>query len=422
MFPSLQLASPTTSRGSSCRFLLSVAMLVTLAAATSSYAQGVLENPAPDSRQSGIGTVSGWRCTAGELSLSFDGGPLTKVAYGTGREDTRLVCGDADNGFSYLINWNLLGDGEHTLRLYDNGVQFAESTFEVVTLGTNFLRGITGSRHMADFPTPGEGTTLQWQQGAQGFVITDWVPKGSALVRYQGNIFCNGSGFTSTVGTSGNTWISVNGAVTDYQRVSSGGLYPDALSYSDDATDCLDPVPQPSVLELVSGRRYTMSWIRSSAYRGFELELINDDEDSGPTNIPCFVAGTLVMTPDGEVPIESLEAGDLVVRPDGDWAIVTEVRATPVGGAVPMIGLAAGSVAPGVPSRPTVMTQDHRIGINPDRLYKGWEFCGVPDVVCEPREVDFVYNLRLDGWKSTFLANGLVADTLQDRDWRLSVD
>jgi len=86
-----------------------------------------------------------------------------------------------------------------------------------------------------------------------------------------------------------------------------------------------------------------------------------------------------------------------------------------------MVEFAAGSVALGIPSRTTVMTQDHRIGLVPDELYKGWEFCGAVSVLCEPREVDFVYNLRLDGWKSTFIANGLVADTLQTGDWRLSV-
>lgn len=392
---------------------LHVAAALLLLAAEAN-AQGVLENPAANSRQSGIGTVSGWRCTAGELALSFDGGPLTKVAYGTGREDTRSVCGDADNGFSYLINWNLLGDGEHTLRLYDNGVQFAESTFEVLTLAGPFLRDAPATtKHVVDFPFTGEGTTLQWQQGLQNFAIVDLVPQGTSLVRYRGNLTCGGQRFTSTITGRGTSWTSVDGATTEYQRLASGPFSPVYASH----TSVCSGSYFPSTFQLNSGRRYTLQW-----ETGYEMELVNDDESSGPTNIPCFVAGTLVMTPDGEVPIESLRDGDLVVRPDGEWAVVTEVRATPVGSVVPMVEFAAGSVAPGVPSRPTVMTQDHRVGIDPNALYKGWEFCGAPDVVCEQREVDFVYNLKLDGWKSTFIANGLAADTLQDRDWRISVN
>lgn len=411
--PSARNAAQLAAR---CFTLLAVVVFA-LAVTTDGHAQAVLENPTSDSRQSGVGIISGWKCDAGDLSLTLDGGPSTKVAYGTRRGDTAAVCGDTDNGFSFLINWNLLGDGTHTVRLYDNGVQFAESSFEVVTLGATFVRNASRSRHVLDFPTAGEGTTLEWQEGLQNFVVSQHVPRGSSLVRYRGNVTCGNQVFTSTITTLGGgvSWTSVDGLPSGYQLVEGDRLVTDPLTYSDDST-CIDPQPfQTFILE--SGRRYTLSWKTA-----FQLQLINDDTDSGPTNVPCFVAGTLVMTPDGEVPIESLQSGDLVVTPNGEWAVVTEVRETPVGSAVPMIEFAAGSVAPGVPSRPTAMTQDHRIGIDPGDLYKGWEFCGAPDVVCEPRELDFVYNLQLDGWKSTFIANGLVADTLQDRDWRLSLD
>ena len=32
----------------------------------------------------------------------------------TRRTDTRGVCGDTNNGFGPLYNWNRLGDGPHT--------------------------------------------------------------------------------------------------------------------------------------------------------------------------------------------------------------------------------------------------------------------------------------------------------------------
>ena len=54
------------------------------------------------------------------------------------------VCGDSDNGFGLLFNWNLLGDGTHTVRALADGVEFDSATFTVTTLGKEFVRGAEG--------------------------------------------------------------------------------------------------------------------------------------------------------------------------------------------------------------------------------------------------------------------------------------
>ena len=82
------------------------------------WAQQTLENPQPDSFQSGIGVISGWAYNAQTIEISFNGGPRLKAAVGTIREDTHGVCGDSDNGFGLLYNWNRLGDGVHTVTTY----------------------------------------------------------------------------------------------------------------------------------------------------------------------------------------------------------------------------------------------------------------------------------------------------------------
>ena len=38
------------------------------------WAPAALENPQPGSFQSGIALVSGWKCTAGAITVVFDGG------------------------------------------------------------------------------------------------------------------------------------------------------------------------------------------------------------------------------------------------------------------------------------------------------------------------------------------------------------
>ncbi len=63
------------------------------------------------------------------------------ATYGTERRDTTSVCGDSKNGFVLPFNWNLLGEGTHTVRALADGVEFDSATFTVTTLGTEFQRG-----------------------------------------------------------------------------------------------------------------------------------------------------------------------------------------------------------------------------------------------------------------------------------------
>ena len=131
-----------------------------------------LENPRSASFQSGIGVISGWACHAHEIIIELDGKPL-QAAYGTVRGDTRSVCGDTNNGFSLLWNWNNLGAGTHTVRALLDGVEFANTTVRVTTFGEQFLRGASGLFDLPNFPASGETTVVQWEQSLQNFVITD---------------------------------------------------------------------------------------------------------------------------------------------------------------------------------------------------------------------------------------------------------
>ncbi len=141
---------------------------------------GILENPFSGSFQSGIGLFSGWVCDASQVEIEIDGDPtLTFMAgYGTNRIDTTGVCGDSNNGFGLLFNWNLLGDGTHTVRALADGVEFDRATFTVTTLGKEFVRGAEKRTcEVLDFPATGETVTLEWQESMQNFVITDYQPQ-----------------------------------------------------------------------------------------------------------------------------------------------------------------------------------------------------------------------------------------------------
>jgi hypothetical protein len=127
---------------------------------------GVLESPGGIA--SGIGLISGWVCSATTVEVRIDDAAPIAAAYGTPRGDTVGACGDANNGFGMLINWNNLGDGQHSIVALADGIPFATTTFRVATLGQAFLRGASGG-YTVNFA--GRNVLLRWDEGLQNFVI-----------------------------------------------------------------------------------------------------------------------------------------------------------------------------------------------------------------------------------------------------------
>ncbi len=145
----------------------------------------ILENPQPGAFVSGIGAISGWVCDASKIEIEFDNDAANRwqAGYGTQRLDTYGVCGDTDNGFGLLYNWNKLGDGIHTVRAFADGGEFASATVAVTTFGTEFLMGASGTFTVSDFPQPGVDVDLLWQQSQQNFVISGVSGGGSERVK-----------------------------------------------------------------------------------------------------------------------------------------------------------------------------------------------------------------------------------------------
>jgi hypothetical protein len=112
--------------------------------------------------------VRGWKCTAGTLTFNVDNGPAAPLSYGSSRLDTQGVCGGGNNGFIAQENWNLVGTGQHTIRVFDNGVLFSQATFTVTTLGVQFL---TGQSATCNTSLAGQDVTLAWQEDQQNFAI-----------------------------------------------------------------------------------------------------------------------------------------------------------------------------------------------------------------------------------------------------------
>ncbi len=132
--------------------------------------RGSLENPGHGSFKSGIGVISGWVCDASLVELDISGSRVA-AAYGTERGDTVAVCGDSNNAFALLVNWNLLGDGTHTVRALADGVEFGRAAFQVTTFGQEFVGDVRGRYALSDFPQPGSTAIIEWDERSQNFVI-----------------------------------------------------------------------------------------------------------------------------------------------------------------------------------------------------------------------------------------------------------
>ncbi|MBY0278293.1 hypothetical protein K2Z84_23440 [Candidatus Binatia bacterium] len=164
-------------------------------------AVGTLEIPAPGSRQSGIGVISGWLCSGPSVSARLDGQPAMVTAYGTGRADTTTICGDANNGFGLLFNWGLLGDGSHVIRMFSGNAQFASARFTVSTLGVPFLRGASGRYSLPGFPQAGSSIDVVWSEALQRFAIAQYTRPTTATAASGSAGAAVESTSASTVGT-----------------------------------------------------------------------------------------------------------------------------------------------------------------------------------------------------------------------------
>ena len=149
--------------------LLFLSVVLSFAGVTGAW--GALENPAPNTAVSGIGVISGVECDAQTVTIQIDDLAPLEAAYGTGRNDTMAACGDTDNGFGLLFNWNLLASGSHIVRAFADGTLISQHRVTVVPLGEEFRTDLSGQYEVSDFPGVGESVQVIWQQEAQNFLI-----------------------------------------------------------------------------------------------------------------------------------------------------------------------------------------------------------------------------------------------------------
>ncbi|MCA0870136.1 Hint domain-containing protein [Seohaeicola saemankumensis] len=147
---------------------------------------------------------------------------------------------------------------------------------------------------------------------------------------------------------------------------------------------------------------------------------VNDIDDSDFS--PCFLAGTMVATPEGEIAVERLMIGDRVVTAGGALARVKWVgRKTilplfrPAERLMP-VRFAAGSLGGGLPHADLTVTADHAMLVegvlcNAGALVNGRSIVRVP--LAEMGGQFTVYHIETEAHE-IILANGAPAETFID--------
>jgi hypothetical protein len=139
------------------------------------------------------------------------------------------------------------------------------------------------------------------------------------------------------------------------------------------------------------------------------------------TDLPCFLAGTLILTPHGEVPVETLRAGDLVVTAGGErrpirWVgsgctLVTPRNRCQV---APVI-VRTGALGVGVPQHDLFLTRQHAMRVGEVLVPVEHLINDISVLWDEQARVITYYHLELDR-HDILLAEGAPAESFRDNN------
>ena len=325
--------------------------------------------------------------TVSNGAIQLDGGTLT-----------------ASSGLS-LTSATVSGTGTINAPVYGGGTIFSAAG------GTLTLTSAVSYQGAATNLVLGSGssmllTTSSWAIGSSSSAPT---------VTFQGS----GDTFQAIYFGLGNLYIGqISGfAAGDYIELAAFG-----------PNDTLTQHSKTITITSASGATQTLTFDNASTAAGVKLTQVTINGVLVDQLSICFMAGTMIRTPEGEASIETLKRGDLVLTVDGAAKPVSWVgrQTISVRFADPTrsfpIRIKAGALADNVPSRDLLVSPDHALLIDGVLVHAG-ALVNELSITREAQVPDsFVYyHVELDD-HSLILAENVPAETFVDNVERLHFD
>jgi hypothetical protein len=236
----------------------------------------------------------------------------------------------------------------------------------------------------------------------------------------------DGVAIAGEVGNPGSVQTSSNGAIiydnTIFPNAVSGGEY----GGNNGSVDGIDVYG----LELSVGGTEFNLFEQNGAFQLVTEDNTGDEQTITlvSTDAPCFCAGTLIRTPNGETNVEALRIGDLVLTLEGRATPVRwiGVRAVTPRFADPLrtlpIRIKGGALGNGLPVRDLLVSPDHAMYLDGVLVQAGALVNGISIVREANMPATFTYYHIETTEHSLILAEGAPAETFIDNVDRMAFD
>ena len=351
---------------------------------------------------------------------------LTRVGFAPGASGTVSVGTDplTGNGYVFMMPEVVASGSSLVNPIIQPGEILEVQAGGTITGGTVAAGGseYVDSGAVVSAPTINAGGVVQVSGG--GTIASAVINGGTVSIAATGTVsggvtFGAGAGMLVLDATNGS--LLPGATIAGFANTDTIQL--NSIGYDPTGTVTLGAGNLLTIIE--NGATYTLQLDPTQNFSGQYFHLSPDGTAVTTDNNPCYLAGTLITTEQGEVPVEELAIGDRVLTLDGSFKPIkwigtrsytglfaaTNVRAYPV-------LIRAGALGDDLPRRDLYVSADHALYLHDVLIPAGSLINGASIKVAEGIEPIHYFHIELAAHDVIF-AEGVAAESFVDCDSRL---